>query len=212
MRNLYLLHGRVTAATVVALAVVMPLSACGSDGGDAGGTGDVASISAPSAGASPAPAAGQGRPQQRLDSTDEEINQLRQVWYRCMKDHGGKFTVITKEDAARYPDKGIKDYEIGSLVPEGEQYKDGPGWTEPRRACASKEPLAPPELDPATNPEYADDWKAFIDCLRAGGLKVTPIKTAEGKDDVNMAGNGKVPDAEITKIYKACELKAFSSR
>lgn len=204
-------NGRVAAATVVALAAVISLSACGSEGGDASDTGDVASIAAPSAGASSAAAAGQGRPQQRLDSTDEEVHQLRQVWYQCMKDHGGKFTVITKDDVARNPNKGIKDYEIGSLVPQGEQYKDGPGWTEPRRACVSKEPLAPPELDPATNPTYADDWKEFIDCLRAGGLKITPIKTAEGKDDVNMAGNGNVPDAEITKIYKTCELKAFSS-
>jgi hypothetical protein len=101
-----------------------------------------------------------------------------------------------------------KHLKARNLHPDGQWYKDGPGWTGPRRACAAKEPLEPRELSPATNPRYADDWKEYIDCARAAGVDVTPIKTEFG-NDVDVSGAK--PGVDVEKVFKECELKAFSN-
>ncbi|MEV4616700.1 hypothetical protein AB0K43_29520 [Kitasatospora sp. NPDC049258] len=151
----------VAAATAVG-ALLCGLTACGSssDAGSpatvAGGGQGVASLPQPSgavptAGAgSPAASAGAdaGRPQLRLDSTPEESQQLYQAFYSCLAQHG-------------FPTYNNKP--IDPLTKHPEAYD----------ACRSKEPLEPPETDPAKNPHYQDNLRTEIACENAKGLRTS---------------------------------------
>ena len=150
------------------------LAACGSSGGaqsdGKGGTSDhVASITTPSTGSgggsSAKPSASSsdgGRPQLRMDTSPAEQTRLTAVYNACLHDHG--------VPSGHKPGSGNMWFPGYDMTKYPAQYK----------ACESKHPLQPPEEDPAKNPNYADDFRANIKCLNAGGLGVHALPNLEG--------------------------------
>ncbi|MFK4105119.1 hypothetical protein ACI2L1_34650 [Streptomyces sp. NPDC019531] len=189
-------------ASVTALIV---LTACGgggsSDADDNGKAKDdgVASINDPSGSGASAKAtadADSGRPQLRLDTSDEESARLWGVWGACLHDKGvpsGKKSGSDKWMPNTTPDKYPAQY----------------------KACQSKQPLQPPETEPDTNPHYVDDYRAYVKCLNDHGIKVHMIPDhSMGTDALAWTFNKDyvqtMSEAESGKIDEKCEREAFS--
>lgn len=195
---------RVAVLAAVALAGSFLLTACG--GADSGGSAaakddGVASMVSESpgeaagggagtanAGSSKKPAADDDRPQLRLDSSPEEVTKYRQAYATCLKNHGMPAKTNSAPSAA-----GIKAAEAAA------------------KACEDKVPLLPPEMNPKTNPHYADAVRAQVKCMKGYGFKVRVVP-ATGSDPNEISwtydsipGNG----VDIEKIQNECQVKAF---
>ena len=177
------------------------LAACGgSGGGHSGGKGGrsdhVASIGTPSTGSgggsSATPSASSsdgGRPQLRLDTSDAETTRLTEVYFACLHDHG--------VPSAHKPGAGDAWFPGGSRTKYPAAYS----------ACQSKLPLQPPQEDPAKNPHYADDFRAFITCMNDHGVK---IRAVSANGDWNYDGTTTVSQSQQDTIQHTCTLKAYS--
>ncbi|MFI6434340.1 hypothetical protein [Streptomyces sp. NPDC050759] len=178
MLNLFTRAAVFTSVGTVGLVV---LTACG--GGGTGGDadkdlqGEVASLTTPAAGggsASPSADPDAGRPQIRLDSTQDEINRLFEAWTACLEEHGAEKKYKTDPNSP-----GVK-------------------------ACKGKEPLDPPELDPAKNPDYDDDVRIMVKCMNEHGIKSVVMEEGWGLEDgagLNAPG--------YTESLTTCQVKAF---
>lgn len=132
----------------VVVASVLVLTGCGSQPSNpaakvptlapSGGAGASVAPSGAS-GANPDP----GRPRERLDMTNDELNALQAAYTECLTAHGW-----TKQMADKDPTTAAKA----------------------EAACLSKNPLPPWELD-ASNPHASDFVHAVVQCLRAKGIK-----------------------------------------
>ncbi|MEV1069359.1 hypothetical protein [Streptomyces sp. NPDC050263] len=178
----------VPAAALVALAA---LSACGgkSDSGAAvasvDGTGTGTAVPSGTEGAKTA-APDAGRPQLRLDTSQEEEARLFNVWSACIQDHGVPMQSIVKD---------------GKQVP----VNSDPAYPAASKACLPKLPLDPPELDRAKNPDYMDDFRAEIACLHEAGVKVEPMADGEGYSW--PSGGVDVPN--LPELQQRCLIEAF---
>ncbi|MBK3574891.1 hypothetical protein JHN63_13910 [Streptomyces sp. MBT65] len=174
--------------TAIGATGLVVLTACGGGGSGSGsdrssaGDSDVASI------ASPSKAVGTptrttdpdaGRPVIRLDSSTEETNRMWDSWYACLRAKGG-------------PLKG---------APSTSAEKAG------AKACASKQPITPPELDPAKNPDYSDDLRVMVKCLNAHGVRATMV----GGSDYSFDQSQPNPP-HFNEIETACQVKAFQKK
>ncbi|MFK3982849.1 hypothetical protein ACI2K4_21035 [Micromonospora sp. NPDC050397] len=195
--------------TAAVLLTCVVLSACGgakTETKSSGGSGEIASLvtSSPTNSASGGQkAADTGRPQLRLDMSEEEEERLWTLYNICLRDHG--VAVIRRgegEPGAVNPD--------GSLNPLSMDQSGEP--KEAYVACANKLPLQPPELDPDKNPEYADQWNDYIRCLRGRGIKMhaTSPGNATWDDDVN--DDPGAPQLDLAKIEKECTLEVFGGK
>ncbi|MEU5347157.1 MULTISPECIES: hypothetical protein [unclassified Streptomyces] len=179
----------VSATAVLSLAT---LTACG---GDADSDTGVASVTETGTGtASSDKAQGKeskaseaGRPQLRLDTSQEEEDRLFNVWASCIHEHGVPMQDIVK-DGKKVPDNSHRAYPAAA------------------KACIGKQPVGPPELDRAKNPHYMDDFRAQIACLHKAGVKVEPMADGEGYSF--PAGEVKVPN--LTELEQRCLVEAFS--
>lgn len=100
---------------------------------------------------------------------------------------------------------------MGQLVrlPEGEGRAAEGAPTTPAakagaKACASKQPITPPELDPAQNPDYSDDLRVMVKCLNAHGIRATMV----GDSDYSFDQSQPNPP-HFNEIETACQVKAF---
>ncbi|MFI6758466.1 hypothetical protein ACIBF5_04885 [Micromonospora sp. NPDC050417] len=142
-----------------------------------------------------------GRPQLRLDMSDEEEERLWTTYKVCLKDHG--VPVIRRGEGgpgAVNQDGSLNDLSLDQSGEPKSAYV----------ACANKLPLQPPELDPDKNPQYADQWNDYIRCLRLRGFKlhVTSPGNATWDDDVNEAPSG----GDIGKAEKECTMEVFGGK
>jgi hypothetical protein len=177
------------ATVVLALAT---LTACG---GDADSGTDVASVtetgtgtaSSDKAQGTQSPAVEDGRPQLRLDTSEEEKTRLFNIWSACIHEHG-----VPKQDI-------VKD---GRDVPD-ESHR---AYPKAAKACITKLPLDPPELDRAKNPHYMDDFRAEIACLHRAGVKVEPMADGEGYS----WPSGEINVPNLPELQKRCRIEAFS--
>ncbi|MEW2428396.1 hypothetical protein AB0877_10320 [Micromonospora sp. NPDC047644] len=196
---------RVAAGLAAATVLVAALAGCGG-GGDAdkdtaSGTGEVASLTTPSASASATGTTVSGRPQLRLDSTDEEENQLWGLYNICLHDNGVKLN-----DGRSRPGP-VGDGTGLSLDQSGE----------PKAAyvaCANKLPLQPPELDPDKNPNYVSQWNDYVQCLRGRGLKIHSLPDGSGwtyDDGVADPTNG-LEGAAMDKVERDCTMEIFGAK
>ncbi|MGC4814269.1 hypothetical protein ACLQ29_27380 [Micromonospora sp. DT228] len=193
------------AAGLAAVTLLAALAGCGgasdADQGTASGTGDVASLTTPSAptGGTPTGGAANGRPQLRLDTTEEEEEQFWMTYNICLRDHG------VQENKGR------------SAGAAG----DGPGLSldqsgEPKAAyvaCANKLPLQPPELDRDKNPNYVSQWNDYVQCLRGRGMKIHSLPDGSGwtyDDGVANPSNG-LDGPALTKVDKECTMEVFGA-
>ncbi|MEV5531311.1 hypothetical protein [Streptomyces prunicolor] len=183
---------RIRAAALTGLGTAAALSllvACG-DGDTAAKDKGVASLKSPSASAGSASASAtseSGRPQLRLDTTDAERGRLYGIWTDCLHDHG--------VPAGHKPGSTA-----WSLAGDIRKY---PAAT---RACLSKRPIEPPELDPAKNPHYMDDFRKEIKCLNDGGLKVKGLADGSGWNYDGVSG---LTQAQEDTLRHKCELEAY---
>jgi hypothetical protein len=172
----------------VGTTAIAVITACGGgsggtdDGGKAGG-GDVASL--PSSGTAGGSAKAttdpdSGRPQIRLDNTQDDVNRMMEAWTACLKEKGGACALL--------------------------EYKKKDGRTPAGRACQSKLPLDPPELDPAKNPRYNDEVRGMIKCLNGKGFET---KAAEDYPGWQMVHGSDFWKPDYDTAVRACQLKAF---
>lgn len=181
-------HARRAAPLCVGAAALALLTACSGGGSGAHvASAPPASAGAPSAATSggSSATAGSGRPQLRLDTSDEEKIRLNNIWSACMHEHGVSYQSVVK-DGFRVPDDTDPDFATG------------------KAACLSKSPLDPPELSPQTNPHYMDDFRAEIACMRAHGVNVEPMPDGSGY----TFPDGWAPPNE-PQLERSCQLEAF---
>jgi len=201
-----------SAARAASVACLLVLTACGGSGGDeASGRKEVASLPSSGAPSSSATAskgggskqtdASSSRPQMRLDMTDEERQALIDAWDACLVKNGARYAKAG-EQAGVAGDTKI----VAEPVPQSA-----------KSACMNELPLMPPELDPARNPNYRDDWVANVKCLRDHGMKVHLTEDNSTGDNAlswtydDSAGAG-VPETQEAQIVRACELAAFGGK
>src|SRR6266568_3411016 len=188
---------RITALCTAALLSAATLTACGGgNGAGASGSkqGDIATLSS-SAPAEPTTAADAGRPQMRLDMTEDEKSQILETYRICLKDHGVKVN------------QGSRPGPVGSG--KGLDLDDSGEPKAAYTACANKLPLLPPELDPAKNPDFPQQWNENVKCLRARGLKVHVTEPGEYTWDADSP----VPDPAMEKkAERECELEVFGGK
>lgn len=178
---------------LAAFAAVALLSACSSAtpstpqvaslDGDKGSGGATATTSATGNTAT-------GRPQWRLDSTEEEVKQLWFAYYACLGDHGHKMI----------PERGSPD--TNSHTPQDQAAE---------QACANKMPLEPDELDKDKNPHFLDDYHVYMKCLTDHGLAVhaiDPFGTGWTFDD---GVTQKLSSDQQNQVEHDCQLQAFGN-
>ncbi len=78
------------------------------------------------------------------------------------------------------------------------------------KACASKKPVDPPELDPAKNPNYLDDYRSWIKCMNDKGLAAEGVPDGGGWRYADRPGRVRPHSKEAGKIADGCEIEAFS--
>lgn len=195
------------AAVAAALSAVL-LSACGGSGSSAdhnAGTSEVASIDSPTAsgghtggkggkggagGGSSADASSKGV-QLRLDMTEAEQNAVAQAYAHCLKDQG--VPTYNKGPAYTFPKYGADKYPAAY------------------GACQSKKPIPAPELDPATNPHYMDEYRDNITCLNRKGLAVEALPDAGGWTYSAHTGRIAPGSPQEKQVTHDCQVEAFSA-
>jgi hypothetical protein len=129
-----------------------------------------------------------GRPQWRLDSTEEEVQKLWVAYWACLGDHGHKMI----------PQRGSADMQSHTPADEAAE-----------TACANTLPLEPDELDSSKNPHFLDDYHAYMQCLTSHGLAVhaiDPFGTGWTYDD---GVTQKLNSDQQTGVDHDCKLQSF---
>jgi len=174
------------------LAAVLLLAACGSTPQSAPKVPSLASAP-PSAPATKGGETTAGRPQIRLDSTEDETVALWDTYADCLVKHGVK--ELTGDGMAPA---------IGTHRPLDQSGEPKAAYV----ACAGKKPLGPPELDENLNPNYAAQWNDNVQCLRKKGVKVHVTEPGSWTYD---ASDTVVPD-NLPELEKQCLLETFGAK
>ncbi|MGC5287527.1 hypothetical protein [Micromonospora sp. DT231] len=193
---------RTTNVKMIGLAgLLLSLAACG---GDSRGSGpEVAAIpgATTSASAGPAGSTSNADRQLPLGASKQEIDRLYGAYYACWTQHG-------------VPSAPAKDGNGGPLL----SYKmDEKKYQPAVDACADKEPLGAPELDPHQNPNFADDLREKLQCVREHGLSMEIRQGGTDNADIWVAPETKAnlekanSDAGM-EIQRQCEISAFTQR
>jgi hypothetical protein len=180
--------------TVVAAgATLVLLTSCG-DGGSGTRDEGVASLATPSAsaGRTADPDAGHvrirlddnqqdvkpdaGHVRIRLDDNQQDVNRLWDAWSHCLREHG---VPADRKPAA-----------------------DSPAL----KACESKYPLQPVEMDPARNPRYSDGVRAMVKCMNSHGIKSV---VSEGNWAMVSGDSMNLPNYDKYRVE--CQVKSFSN-
>jgi hypothetical protein len=182
-----------------AAALLLSLGACG--GSSTGSGPQVAAIPGATTTASAGTTATHSDVDRQLPlgATQEEIDRAYNAYYACWTKHG---------------------------VPSAPGPNGGPllSWKKNQKkyqpavdACADKEPLEAPELDPHQNPNFADDLRQELKCERSHGLPVA-IQDA-GTDDAGIwvvpptkANFNKVNSPAGVEAHRQCEISAFTQK
>ncbi|MFI6758468.1 hypothetical protein ACIBF5_04895 [Micromonospora sp. NPDC050417] len=189
-----------------ALLLSVALAGCAGGGGSGGATNTsttdrVATLTTVAPSNTAGPGEDRGRPQLRLDMSEEEKDRYWTTYKVCLRDHG----VQPVRQGAGAP---------GPFSPtDGEDSLNLDQSGEPKAAyvaCAGKLPLQPVELDPEKNPQYADQWNNYIHCLREHGIKLhaTSPGNATWDDDVKEAPSS----GDYNKWDKQCTMEVFGGK
>ncbi|MYW06671.1 hypothetical protein GT354_52010, partial [Streptomyces sp. SID3343] len=131
-----------------------------------------------------APAA--GRPQRRLDTSEEDEKRMWDTYEACLRD------------------KGVDTRQTGSV--EGEKARTKK-YAREFEACEVKLPLMPPEMDPKTNPKYDDGMRDWVKCMNAKGMKVKVVS-----DGWTYTGDSTLSFEQQRKVEQDCKVEAFSAK
>jgi len=191
-----------SATAVAALAVLALLTACGGTA-KAGGP-RVASVPGRSTSpkASPAPgttgSASVVDRQLRVGATQAEIDRAYAAYYACWS-------------AAGVPSTTMKGHDGGPLL----TWKMNPKkYQTAVDSCADKEPLNPPEENPATNPKYWDQLRDELRCDQAKGLhlKIVPGRPGLWADPDSQANFAKLRSKAAVQDKLDCEVAAYTKK
>ncbi len=170
-----------------------PIAASPADGGTASAGGDPTAKSSDDTDPSES-----ARPQRRLDDSPEREAALWHTYDQCLLDNGAQPNKGRQAAAS-----GAGDGEVISILE--------PVPTRATQACQRLLPLLPPELDPALNPAYHDDFVAWVNCMRKRGM---PVHVSQDTGDPTAISwtydseNSAVPKDADT-ITDECQLQAF---
>ncbi|MCP2264369.1 hypothetical protein ACFQHV_23895 [Promicromonospora thailandica] len=166
----------------------------GGDTGDDDTSGDDTSDQPPADDATPT-----GRPQLRMDDSPEREAALWTTYDQCLLDNGAQVNDGRQAGVAAATG-GREAIVVLQPVPE-----------EATTACADLLPLQPPELDPDINPDYHDDFVAWVTCMQEKGMPVhltkdsgDPTLPSWTYDDSDVV----LPD-DADVIEEDCMLAAF---
>ncbi|MBM2623821.1 hypothetical protein JIG36_50865 [Actinoplanes sp. LDG1-06] len=190
---------KVSVKVISGMALLLALAACGgtSDEGEpqvAAIPGAVTPSGASSAGT--AGSDGENVRQLPLGATKEEVQRAYDAYYACWTQHG----------VPSAPDDG------GPLA----SWKGDPKKYQPAvDACADKQPLDAPELDPRQNPNYVDDLREEKDCMESRGYKME-IRGSGSEAELwgisSKANLEKLNSDQGSQDYRECEIAAFTQK
>jgi hypothetical protein len=131
------------------------------------------------------------RPVLGVDDTETERRQVWNAYNACLLDHGA--TSPTSGMAVKLGDS-LVDYEHA-----------------PRRAlaaCGQLEPVQPPALAAATNPDFRAETQEYVACLADGGLFVTLL--GDDTMDWTYTAGHPVPE-DSAQLERACLVEAYGA-
>ncbi|WP_159054160.1 hypothetical protein [Streptomyces sp. AS58] len=148
------------------------------------------------------PAVEAKRPQLRLDTSDEERARLGDAYNACLEAQG------VPMETERAASAGAKQASpVQGLGPEYDDEFD---------ACLVKLPLQPPETAPDTNPQYADDFRAYVQCLQSRGMKVHVVPdTSVYPDGLTWTYDDDAGPESVevpAQTEKECMMEAFDGK
>ncbi|MDG9675300.1 hypothetical protein [Micromonospora sp. DH14] len=181
--------------------LLLSLTACGSDPKTP--EPQVAAIPGASVSASVSPAgptSGADR-QLPLGASKQEIDRLYDAYYACWTQHG----------VPSAPAQGGSGGPLLSYKMDQKKYQPAVD------ACADKEPLGPPELDPQQNPHFADDLREQLQCVRSHGLSMEIRQAGSDNPSIWVAPETKANleranSAAGMEIQRQCEISAFTKK
>jgi len=133
-----------------------------------------------------------------LGATQEQIDRAYDAYYACWTAHG---VPSTKQG-------GVDGGPLLTYKLNAKKYQAAVD------ACADREPLNAPELDPQQNPQYWDQLRDEARCVQAKGL---PLQVVPGQPGLWVrpatdANFRKVRTDEATEIQRDCELQSFAKK
>jgi hypothetical protein len=181
--------------------LLLSLAACG---GDAGAPEpQVAAIpgAATPSSAGPAGSTGGADRQLPLGATKPEIDRVYDAYYACWSQHG-----VPSEPAPGGNGGPLLSYKMN--VKKYQPAVD---------ACADLEPLGAPELDPHQNPNFADDLRQQLQCVRSQGLPMEIRQAGTDNAGIWVAPETKANLAKANsdagmEILRQCEISAFTQK
>lgn len=129
------------------------------------------------------------RPVLRVDDTEQRRKALWNAYNTCLLDNGAK-----------------RPTGDGPVIALGDVMVVYPGPKKAQEACLHLEPVQPPALEAATNPDFQDDAQRYVECLREGGLWVERLNS-ENLDWTYAEGHP-VPD-DSAETEQRCLVEVF---
>ncbi|MFI6387724.1 hypothetical protein ACIBHY_27995 [Nonomuraea sp. NPDC050547] len=144
---------------------------------------------APAKSPAPAPVADKAEKGVRLplDYTESRLLRLREVYNRCLKAQGVKFTSAP------------------AVVGPGGIGVPAKGQEAKVKRCADKRVLMPKAMDPRYNRNYDADFREWVRLLNAAGVKVKAVKGGWEYTETPKMGK-----AERLEIERRTRVEAFS--
>jgi hypothetical protein len=182
--------------TILCLAAVLLTGGCG--GSKTSGP-QVASIPGTSA-ATVQPSASDSVADRQLPlgAAQDQIDRAYAAYYACWTAHGVPSTKSGGEDGGP-----LLTYKLN-------QKKYQPAVD----ACADREPLNPPELDPQQNPDYWDQLRDEQRCVQAKGLPLQVVPGLQGLwvRPATDANYRKVRSDASMQVQRDCEIQAYTKK
>ncbi|MEV5714714.1 hypothetical protein AB0L41_12510 [Amycolatopsis mediterranei] len=174
---------------LVAAAALLALAACSNP---APPSGQVATMSTPgtsdtgkTAAATPSAEPDNGRPRERLDMTNEDLEALNAPYLACLTQNG------SPKGRKGSPGSGPSAAPVDGQTDQQAEEKA-------EAACLSKSPLPPWELD-SSNPHAADFVHAVVQCLRGKGVRYVDEEPPQGDREIYSFGGPQNDAASISK-------------
>jgi hypothetical protein len=162
----------------------------GGEPADSGGakSDQVASISGAATPAAAQSGGGQEGVMLRVDMTEADRQAVWRTYYACLETNGVR--MMQKQKA-------------GEKIPAQEEREAPAGY----RACTAKKPYLDPLVDKTKNPQYADQFRAWLRCMNSRGIEVS------GSPDDEFLNFGKrapgIDSAKYLDIYRQCEVASY---
>ncbi|MGW4486859.1 hypothetical protein ACWEOE_23805 [Amycolatopsis sp. NPDC004368] len=144
-----------------------------------------------------------GRPQLRLDSSQEEQDGYWNAYKACLRTNGHPLGNSNSAGPVGGP---------GS-EPQIDLNENSPASKKAVAACKGELPLQPPQLSPRTNPKYNDQFREMVKCMTDKGAHVhVAPDTSLDPDGLTWQIDERSSDTynNLDKLADDCQLQAFS--